>query len=149
MMTHPLHRRLAAAFVLLVAGLADAGAENDSLDPADAAAIRQVIESQIAAFARDDGEEAFSYASPGIRELFGTVENFMAMVRGGYQAVYRPREVRFQDTVPLPGGHAAQRLVVVGPDGRVVVAFYRMERQSDGSWRIGGVQLLPLPERAT
>src|SRR6516225_5395557 len=63
--------------------------------PADAAAIRNVIESQFAAFQRDDGEAAFAFASPRIRERFATAENFMRMVREGYAAVYRPRDTAF------------------------------------------------------
>ena len=39
---------------------------------------------------------AFSYATPGIRELFGSPETFMAMVKSSYPVVYRPRNVVFQ-----------------------------------------------------
>jgi hypothetical protein len=63
---------------------------------ADRQAIRRVIESQLAAFQRDDGPGAFAFASPMIREIFATPENFMAMVKSAYQPVYpwrahRPR----------------------------------------------------------
>lgn len=48
---------------------------------AEAGAIRQVIEAQIAAFRRDDAEGAFALATPGIRAAFGTAANFLEMVR--------------------------------------------------------------------
>ena len=88
---------LIRGFLLLV-GIAfllwlPAGTKAQDFDPVagpDQAAIQTVIESQLAAFQRDDGSEAFSYASPGIRGKFRNAENFMAMVQQGYSAVYRP-----------------------------------------------------------
>ena len=108
---------------------------------ADAAAVRAVIEAQLAAFQRDDGAAAFSYAAPAIQQQFGTAEAFMAMVRQGYHPVYRPRQVIFEAPV-LRDGAWVQPLLVTAQDGRVLVALYTMERQPDASWRIGGVLLL-------
>lgn len=111
------------------------------------ATIRRVIESQLAAFRRDDAREAFSYASPGIQRRFGNPENFMTMVKTGYRSVYRPLEVQFREIRMLDGG-PAQVIDFVGPDGQAVTAIYLMERQPDGSWRIDGVYLLKKPEAA-
>lgn len=145
-------RRLLLALLLLAAmtagSFAVAQTAEPNLAPADRAAIRTVIDSQIAAFRRDDGEGAFTFASPTIRNIFGTVENFMAMVRNGYPQVYRPREVEFRELVG--GADALFQLVwIVGPDGAAVIAAYEMQQQADGSWRINGVQLLKTPERNT
>ena len=112
------------------------------LSTTDQAGVRVVIEIQIAAFQRDDGVEAFSYASPTVQDIFGNPENFMRMVRNGYRPVYRPRQVFFQEAV-LHQGQLVQALVVTDQDGDVVIALYTMEQQPDGSWRIGGVVLLP------
>ncbi len=109
-------------------------------------AIRGVISQQMAAFQRDDGGAAFSYASPGIRARFGdSPASFMEMVRSGYPSVYRPLEVEFRE-LSLEGAIAIQEVYVIGPDGRASLALYRMERQPDGSWRIDGVRLVELPE---
>jgi hypothetical protein len=62
------------------------------------------------------------------------------MVRGGYPPVYRPREIEFRDLVEQ-GGRLTQRVLLVGPDGGVVIAHYFMQRQPDGSWRIDGCVL--------
>jgi hypothetical protein len=102
--------------------------------------IRTVIEAQINAFRADDGERAFGFASPSIRGIFRTAENFMAMVRGGYQPVYRPRELRFGDLVTIDGAEV-QKVYVTGPDGRRALALYTMERQADGTWRVNGCVL--------
>ena len=102
----------------------------------------------MAAFAGDDGEAAFAFASPDIRTLFGSADAFMDMVRGGYAAVYRAQQVIFQPVIERDG-RTAQPVMVVGPDGQPVIAMYSMERQPDGGWLIDGVVLLGVPNRAT
>jgi hypothetical protein len=46
----------------------------------DGAAFRAVIQAQLDAFQRDDGTAAFAHASPMIKGMFRTPENFMRMV---------------------------------------------------------------------
>jgi hypothetical protein len=132
-----------AVLVLLIAGaLPDAvgHAQTAALDAADRAAIKRVIDDQIAAFRRDDGAAAFALASPGIQATFGTPEAFMGMVRQGYQPVYRPRQVRFGEVIMRDWG-PEQRVFVVGPDGHPYIAVYPMERQADGKWKTNGCSL--------
>jgi Domain of unknown function (DUF4864) len=135
----------AALLALGAALLALGGAPCLAADPpaasADAAAIRHVVESQLAAFRRDDGAEAFGYAAPSIQQQFGTPEAFMRMVRQGYRPVYRPRQVIFEEVVQQDGTWV-QPLLITAEDGRVLVALYQMERQPDDTWRISGVVLL-------
>jgi Domain of unknown function (DUF4864) len=114
------------------------------LSPADRSAIRDVIQRQVDAFQRDDGDSAFGYASPAIRGMFGTAEIFMDMVRQGYQPVYRPRVFDFREIVTLHG-EVTQKVHVVGPDGRPVTAYYPMVQLPDGTWRINGC-FLQAPE---
>lgn len=115
---------------------------------ADAAAVRAVIEAQLRAFQADDGAAAFSFAAPAIQAMFGDPATFMAMVRDGYRPVYRPREVEFRD-LTTSGANLVQRVLFVGPDGVPVIARYTMQRQPDGSWRIGGCALERAPEETT
>ncbi|MBI3512563.1 MAG: DUF4864 domain-containing protein [Proteobacteria bacterium] len=112
----------------------------DDIGAADRGAIRAVIAEQMAAFKRDDGTAAFGFAAPNIQTMFGTPERFMAMVRDGYPAVYRPSDVSFGDLVRLDG-QLTQLVHVVGPDGLPRTALYFMERQPDGNWRISGCVL--------
>ena len=114
---------------------------------ATALAIREVIANQLAAFQRDDGTEAFSYASPDIQNAFGTVDKFMAMVRSGYPAVYRPVAYEF-DALLNYRGSPIQLVTFVGQDGKVMIARYWMEQQSDGAWKIDGVELREGPGAA-
>ena len=125
------------AFLLLLLSFGNTVTAQDALSDADRAAIRDVIGRQVEAFRRDDGEAAFGLASPAIRHMFGTAEIFMDMVRQGYQPVYRPRVFDFREIVEL-NGQPAQKVHVVGPDGRAHTAFYPMTQLPDGSWRIDG-----------
>ncbi|MGI9500104.1 MAG: DUF4864 domain-containing protein, partial [Geminicoccaceae bacterium] len=61
--------------------------------------------------------------------------------------VYRPRQIEFTDLLDVRG-KPAQRLVVIGPDNDVFSAYYLMEQQPDGSWRISGCILRPLGDRS-
>lgn len=134
-------RSLLAILLLTSLGVMPLQAQTDSF-----AGMKDAIEGQISAFARDDGDAAFAFASPDIRRRFANPEQFMAMVRAGFQPVYRPRSYSFE-TPALIDGTPVQPVRVIGPDGRGVIALYRMERQADGSWRIAGVTLHPTGER--
>jgi DNA-binding transcriptional LysR family regulator len=137
-----------AVFVLLALSPVPLAAGEPGVNAADEPAIRAVIESQLRAFRHDDSARAFSFASPGIRRKFANTENFMAMVRSGYPAVYRPQEVEFRG-LRAEGGRLLQEVLFVGPDGRPVVAVYEMQRQPDGSWRINGVTLVRAGDEMT
>ena len=114
----------------------------------DAAAFRAVIGAQVEAFRRDNWGEAFGYASPKIRNMFGTVERFRSMVLNSYEAVARPRVFEFETPTEIDG-RPAQPVFVIGPDGVSRRALYFLERQSDGRWLIDGCVLLPAADRTT
>jgi hypothetical protein len=105
-----------------------------------AAAIRRVISEQIAALEADDFATAFTFASPGIRELFGTPDRFGAMVREGYPMVWHPGEVRFAGLAER-GGRRLQQVLVTDEAGTLHLLEYEMVPGEDG-WRIDGVRLL-------
>jgi hypothetical protein len=142
-------RYLTYCLVVLVALTGPIGAQAPAeVSTADRATIRGIIEGQMAAFQRDDGAAAFAFASPAIQAIFGTPDNFLAMVRSGYAAVYRPRAVAFESIIAGDVGQPVQLVRVVGPDGEAVIAAYEMTRLADGTWRINGCVLLKAPERA-
>ncbi|NJO41719.1 MAG: DUF4864 domain-containing protein [Cyanobacteria bacterium CRU_2_1] len=111
--------------------------------PTDRAIIRSIIECQLEAFGRDDSAEAFAFASPRIQAQFGTPENFMQMVKMGYSPIYHPRAVMFQD-IAFVEDMPAQKVLLMGTDGELVMALYLMQKQPDGSWRIHGCFLVPV-----
>ncbi len=130
-------RILSLLFLLLLFAQGARADEAATLGAVDRAAIHAVVEQQLAAFQRDDGGAAFGFASPTIQQQFQSPDNFMRMVRTGYQPVYRPREVQFGAIVAVDGV-IIQRVEIVGPDGAPGLAHYVMQRQPDGSWRING-----------
>src|SRR5690242_5423571 len=134
-------RRVLSVLILVLAMAGTAAAQSappgpdapaSTLPAPDQAAIRQVIEAQLAAFQHDDGAAAFGYATPMIQQKFGDATNFMAMVKGGYPAVYRPRSVAFDKLVDTEFG-PDQILRVIGPDGHAYTVHYLMQKQKDGT----------------
>jgi len=109
---------------------------------ADEKKIQSVVQAQLDAFAADDAKRAFSYAAPSIRKVVGTADNFMAMVRQGYPAVYRPASVQFLKPESIDN-EVMQRLQLTDGQGDNWIATYTMERQKDKSWRISGCTLAP------
>ncbi len=101
-------------------------------------AIRNTIQSQIDAFLADDFSTAFSYASPTIQTLFGSAENFGAMVRGGYPMVWRPEDVRYLD-LREENGFLWQNILITDGDGQRHILEYQMIQQENG-WKINGVR---------
>ena len=86
-------RRLTLVALMLFPGAALA---DESVAPADAAAIQQVIQGQMNAFKVDDWNAAFAFASPSIQTKFESAQVFSQMVTQAYQPVYRPRGVEFR-----------------------------------------------------
>jgi hypothetical protein len=112
---------------------------------ADEGAIRSVIESQITAFLADDGARAYSFASPGIQQMFPNADVFMSMVRRGYRPVYRPRDWSFGRLRETAGG-PVQEVAIVDEAGVSWTAIYSLEQQADGTWRISGCRLVRRPD---
>ena len=102
--------------------------------------IEGVIGNQLEAFKADDFAEAFEFASPSIRGIFGTPENFGRMVTRGYPMVWRPAEVSYLE-LRKENGSYWQKVRIVDSDGRVHILDYRMLDTETG-WKINGVQLL-------
>lgn len=115
-------------------------AQAAGLSEAQRRAIQQVVQSQLDAFGADDATRAFSLASQSIRNMFGTPEQFMAMVRSSYPVVYRPASVRFLKAQP-DGTTVLQPVQMSDADGQSWIAIYRLELQKDKTWRIAGCVL--------
>jgi sugar (pentulose or hexulose) kinase len=109
----------------------------DGVSPADAKAVRALIEAQLAAFASDDAIKAYSLAAPAIQTMFVNAERFLAMVREQYPVVYRPASVAFLQPEWIEG-KLVQRVQMSDAAGVPWMVVYQLERQPDRSWRIAG-----------
>ena len=108
--------------------------------------IEATISGQFDAFRADDPAAAWDFASPNIQGLFGTPDNFARMVEQGYPMVWSPGTVEFVDLQSF-GGVLIQRVQVIDEAGTAHYLGYQMV-ETDGGWRINGVQLLPAPDVA-
>ena len=113
----------------------------------DQAAIRAVIEAQIAAFKTDDAATAYSFAAPSIKKIFPNPQVFVEMVKSGYAQIYRPLKVEF-GKVSKSGTSVVQMVKLIGVDGKKANAYYFMEKQPHGQWKIAGVQVEDVQEEA-
>lgn len=111
---------------------------------AQEAPIQETIQNQIAAFQADDFAKAFTFASPTIKGMFGTPENFGAMVKNGYPMVYRPAEVQMMDLREV-AGNLWQRVRITDQAGAGWFLDYMMVETAEG-WQINAVQILPAPD---
>lgn len=132
-------RSLALRLVFLVCaafGLTLPAAAQDS-------AMQQTILNQLDAFKADDFERAFTFASPTIKGIFMTPQNFGAMVTQGYPMVHRPGAVRMLEARDV-AGNLWQKVMITDQSGRTHILDYQMVETAEG-WQINGVQLLPEP----
>jgi hypothetical protein len=108
---------------------------------AQEAPIQNTIQSQLDAFKAEDFARAFTYASPTIKGIFGSPENFGAMVVQGYPMVAQPSAVQMLELRAV-AGNLWQRVMITDMQGRTHLLDYQMVETAEG-WQINGVQLLP------
>ncbi|MGV8955420.1 MAG: DUF4864 domain-containing protein [Cypionkella sp.] len=121
-------------YALVLSGLALPAVAQD-------APIRQTIQSQLDAMQADDFPSAYTFASPTIKKIFGSVENFEAMVKKGYPMVWQHQAVKMLELRTV-AGNLWQRVMVTDVGGRTYLLDYKMVETPDG-WQIDAVQLLP------
>ena len=128
--------RLFALLLAFLVALAPPAVAGD-----DVATAQTVIRSQVEAFGRDDAAAAYSYASPGIHEMFPQADAFLGMVQHSYAPVYRHKSFEFGEARSADG-RIAQAVHIVDSEGVPWEALYTLEQQSDGSIKISGCVLI-------
>jgi hypothetical protein len=117
----------------------------DDIASVEKTEFQRIITAQIEAFRADDGNAAYGFAAPLIKQAFPTVDVFMGMVKQGYPQVYRPKSFEFTEAALDPVGRPTQKVLIVGPDGKNYIATYTMQKQDDGTWRISGCTISEIP----
>jgi len=110
-------------------------AASAQLNETTAQAVKNTVQAQLVAFAKDDADLAFSYAAPTIRAMFQTPQNFMAMVQDAYPVVYRPAKLLFLAAAGT-SSTVVQPVIMWDQEGQSWMATYNLELQADGSWLI-------------
>ena len=103
--------------------------------------IEATIAGQFDAFLAEDVGAAWQFASPNIQRIFRDAQNFGRMVEQGYPMVWAPAQVDFIDLQSF-GGILVQRVQVIDQAGNAHYLGYQMI-QTEGGWKINGVQILP------
>ena len=129
--------RLLVVLFVAAASAFGAAVQASPLTDDEADSVRRVIVAQFEAFAQDDADGAFETATPEVREAVGNSGRFLAMVRGAYPMVYRPRAVNFHKPEE-DGGSVLQLVEITDDKAKSWIALFALERQPDRSWRIGG-----------
>jgi hypothetical protein len=125
-------RYLASIFVFLLFSLPVISGENED--------VQATINGQFQAFLDDDVRQAFAFASPSIRSIFKTPQNFGDMVQRGYPMVWRPARVTFLDHKEVAQGRT-QDVQIFDSAGTAHYLRYFVTQTPNG-WKISGVQLL-------
>ena len=123
--------RLIAVFFLSMSTLLFADEKAD---------IQSTISDQFRAFASDNFIEAFTHASPGIKDIFGTVENFSNMVKKGYPMVWRYNNFEFLNLEETPQGYS-QIVRITDQNDKLFLLKYFMKNVA-GIWKISGVSII-------
>ncbi len=123
--------RLIAVFFLSMSTLLFADEKAD---------IQSTISEQLRAFASDNFIEAFTHASPGIKDIFGTVENFSNMVKKGYPMVWRYNNFEFLNLEETPQGYS-QIVRITDQNDKLFLLKYFMKNVA-GIWKISGVSII-------
>ena len=112
--------------------------------PAEESQVKEkiiaVIDAQLEAFQSGDAEKAYSFATPGIQRQFPNSSIFMQMVMNGYNVLRQPTQVEYQG-LREHFGVKVQLVQLTDMNGITFQAFYQIEQQNSGEWRIGGCMI--------
>jgi hypothetical protein len=125
-------RYLASLFVFLLFSLPVLAGEKED--------VQATINGQFQAFLEDDVRRAFTFASPSIRSIFKTPQNFGDMVQRGYPMVWRPARVTYLEHKKGAEGHT-QDVQIYDSAGTAHYLRYFVTQTPNGL-KISGVQLL-------
>ena len=123
--------RFIAVFLIFISTMLAADEQSD---------IQNTISNQLKAFAVDDFSEAFTHASPGIKDIFGSVENFSTMVKKGYPMVWRYDNFQFLKLEETLQGYS-QTVRITDKKNELFLLKYFMTNIS-GIWKISGVSII-------
>ena len=106
--------------------------------------VQATIKGQFLAFLEGDVSRAFTYASSSIRSMFGTAQNFGAMVQRSYPMVWRSAGVTFLEHKETPLGRT-QDVKIFDAAGTAHYLRYFVTQTPNG-WKISGVQFLNITD---
>jgi hypothetical protein len=142
-------RLLAIGSLLFALGMPVSGvAAAAPVSAVDARSIQAVVKSHITALSQDDAEQVFESATSATQVEFGSPEDFLQLIKQEYRPIYQSRHAIFASPEVIDGD-TIQVVNVTDDSDHVWVALFRMERDTDGRWKIDGCQLIQTSSVAT
>lgn len=111
----------------------------------DQAAMRLLIEAQIAAMRAGDWSGAFALASPDLRAQYGTPTALKDDVTAHYAPLPAVAGVEFIDIVTFRELPTYRVILSDGDGAATTMAYYLVRRLDDGTLRIAGCVLVRVP----
>lgn len=130
-------RSAAIALMLLVLAL-PARADHFSIHE-----VQKTITEQITAFRGGDHARAYELSAPNVRENYPTLASYMALIKDSFQPIANARAFVFEINIST----ITQEVIIEGSDGGTYQAFYTLDLQGDGVWRITGVTIQQANDR--
>lgn len=130
--------RTLLVLVVLLFGTASVQAQSDDPTPE----FRRIITSQLAALQNGDADGAWAFAHGSIRAIFGSPDRFYQMVDQGYRPLIDFTRISFQEAEQA-GQVWIQPVRLNDLNNDEYIAFYAMQPNAEGEWRISGVQIYP------
>ena len=110
-------------------------------------AVRRIVIEHIGAVATGRVDSAFASLSPNAQTHIGAPRRLAGLLARDFPAL---RDVkRFEFDGMEAGAYTVVRVRISNATGATTLVRFHMERQTDGSWRVGGYQAEPFIERAT
>jgi hypothetical protein len=134
-------RSAAIALMLLVLAL-PARADHFSIHE-----VQNTITEQITAFRSGDHARAYELSAPNVRKNYPTLASYMALIKDSFQPIANARAFVFGPVDEINISTITQEVIIEGSDGGTYQAFYTLELQGDGVWRITGVTIQQANDR--
>ena len=108
-------------------------------------AAQDVIMAQLEAFKADDYQKAEKYQSSGLKDSFGSTEQFRAVIKNNYPQFANYKEVKWGKS-RIDGPMLQIQIVITGQDDVQIAALYSMIKEDVGEdgkekleYRVSGV----------
>ena len=99
--------------------------------------IADAVLKQLAAFSNNDAKAAYALAAPLAQSGFSSPEHFLADLSDMY-GWFSMAKIKHMDGIDMRGTMPRQRMVLTSPSGRQWLAYFTMEKQHDGAWKVLG-----------
>lgn len=123
---------------------ADPALETQALEVPAAPVVRKIVAKQIEAVRQDDAKAAFAAITPKLKQQFVNGQSYLRVIRAQFPALGDARLVSFGELRETSFGFA-QMVRLSNARGEPWLAFFLMDRDKAGAWRIGNVVMVKQP----